>query len=230
MSTRHTNADHPARCWGAAIAFAAMAILLFGHSSRATPFPTTFRCDLDGKVVYHVDMPCCDQFNPLYDAYWNYICSPDGGFSGRGAGDCPSGMTFCGCMQVDSSVKQLVDSACSYRISTAAIRITHLVQSTYDPYCYFPQFTFIGESVPASLQNREWPLDEVLGLCGKMEALRIKPGNTYACTLWTLTQGQCWPLRVRLAEPFSLNGLDTARQWIYPDTAAPLVKTQFVFF
>jgi hypothetical protein len=224
MSTRQTNTDHPAPCLGTVIAFAAAVILIAGHSSRAA----IYRCDLDGKVVYHVEMGCCDQLNPLYDAYWNFICCPDGGFTGHGDGSCPSGMTFCGCMQVDSSVKQLVDSACSYSVNTAAIRITRLAYNSYNSYV--PQFAFVGESVPAPLRNREWPIDEVLGLCGKMETLRIKQGNTYACTLWTLEKGQCWPLRVRLAEPFSLSGLDTARQWIYPDTAAALGKTQFVFF
>ena len=218
---------HLIRSRWAAFTFAAMVILLFYHSLIAA----TYRCDLDGKVVYHVEMGCCDIPNPLYDANGSYICSPDGGFTGTGDGSCPSGMVFCGCMEVDSSVvTELADAKCDYSMSTSEIRITRLVKSSYFPYCYAPQLTLLGESVPASLRNRELPLDEVLGLCGKMETLRIKPGNTYPCTLWTLAQGHCWPQRVRLVEPFSLNGLDTSRQWIYPDTAMPGSKIQLLFF
>jgi hypothetical protein len=44
----------------------------------------------NGKDVYYVVMPCCDQPNPLYDVNGNIICYPSGGFSGNGNGKCNS--------------------------------------------------------------------------------------------------------------------------------------------
>ena len=44
---------------------------------------------IDGKVFYYVAAPCCDQFNDLYDARGQRVCSPDGGISGHGDGRCP---------------------------------------------------------------------------------------------------------------------------------------------
>lgn len=41
------------------------------------------------KTVYYVIAQCCDQFNLLLDTNGKTICSPDGGFSGRGDGKCP---------------------------------------------------------------------------------------------------------------------------------------------
>lgn len=42
----------------------------------------------NGNKTYLVIMPCCDFFNPLYDSTGKQICSPTGGFSGRGDGKC----------------------------------------------------------------------------------------------------------------------------------------------
>ncbi len=39
--------------------------------------------------VFYVLSDCCDQYNELYDSECNYLCSPDGGFTGRGDGKCP---------------------------------------------------------------------------------------------------------------------------------------------
>lgn len=47
------------------------------------------RYEIKGKVYYLVYAACCDQFNPLLDAYGQYVCSPSGGFTGRGDGSCP---------------------------------------------------------------------------------------------------------------------------------------------
>jgi hypothetical protein len=41
-----------------------------------------------GKTVYLFSSPCCDFFNPLIDGNCNYLCSPSGGFSGRGDMKC----------------------------------------------------------------------------------------------------------------------------------------------
>jgi hypothetical protein len=43
----------------------------------------------DGRQVFLVIAPCCDQFNPLFDADGSEICAPTGGFAGNGDGSCP---------------------------------------------------------------------------------------------------------------------------------------------
>ena len=40
----------------------------------------------NGKKVYYVVAPCCDQFNELYDSNCNKMGNPDGGFTGNGDG------------------------------------------------------------------------------------------------------------------------------------------------
>jgi hypothetical protein len=42
----------------------------------------------NGKTVYLFRAPCCDQFNTLYDENCKAICSPTGGFTGRGDRKC----------------------------------------------------------------------------------------------------------------------------------------------
>lgn len=51
------------------------------------------RGEFAGKPVYLVVQPCCDQFNPLYDAAGTVICAPSGGFTGQGDGKCPAGLS-----------------------------------------------------------------------------------------------------------------------------------------
>jgi hypothetical protein len=41
-----------------------------------------------GKTVYYFTSNCCDQYNVVYDADCNYLCAPDGGYTGRGDGKC----------------------------------------------------------------------------------------------------------------------------------------------
>lgn len=43
-----------------------------------------------GATAYYVVAPCCDQFNPLWNARGDTICHPSGGFSGHGDGKCPA--------------------------------------------------------------------------------------------------------------------------------------------
>lgn len=43
----------------------------------------------NGKTVYLLTAPCCDQYNTLYDDACQMLCAPTGGFSGRGDGKCP---------------------------------------------------------------------------------------------------------------------------------------------
>lgn len=43
----------------------------------------------DGETYYEVELGCCDHFTELYNQNCELICSPRGGISGGGAGDCP---------------------------------------------------------------------------------------------------------------------------------------------
>ena len=42
----------------------------------------------NGKTVFLLTAPCCDQFNTLYDDSCKMICSPSGGITGRGDRTC----------------------------------------------------------------------------------------------------------------------------------------------
>lgn len=53
---------------------------------------TVVRYLSEGKPYYYVRSPCCDLHNHLYDSDGNYLCAPEGGFTGRGDGKCPSGL------------------------------------------------------------------------------------------------------------------------------------------
>ena len=41
-----------------------------------------------GGQYYYLTAECCDKLNVLYDSNCDYICAPDGGFTGQGEGDC----------------------------------------------------------------------------------------------------------------------------------------------
>ena len=43
----------------------------------------------NGQKVYYFPPRCCDIPSSLYDKNCNFICSPDGGISGGGDGNCP---------------------------------------------------------------------------------------------------------------------------------------------
>lgn len=42
-----------------------------------------------GRAAYFEISPCCDQYNPLFDAQGKQLCSPNGGIVGEGDGRCP---------------------------------------------------------------------------------------------------------------------------------------------
>lgn len=42
----------------------------------------------NGKTVFLVRAPCCDQWNRVYDDSCKIICAPSGGITGRGDGKC----------------------------------------------------------------------------------------------------------------------------------------------
>jgi hypothetical protein len=46
-----------------------------------------------GQPVFYLSMPCCDQFNTVYDGDCNYLGAPDGGLTGRGDGKLPDFFT-----------------------------------------------------------------------------------------------------------------------------------------
>ncbi len=48
-----------------------------------------YRYEYQGQTVYYFRAACCDKFNPIYDTQGKVVCSPDGGFTGRGDGNCP---------------------------------------------------------------------------------------------------------------------------------------------
>jgi hypothetical protein len=47
-----------------------------------------FQHEYKGQKVFLAEMPCCDQFNPLFTEKGDAICSPTGGFAGSGDGKC----------------------------------------------------------------------------------------------------------------------------------------------
>ena len=49
--------------------------------------------EYQGKRVFLFTMPCCDQYNSLYDLNCNVICAPSGGITGKGDGKCPDFQT-----------------------------------------------------------------------------------------------------------------------------------------
>jgi hypothetical protein len=55
----------------------------------ANPPASLSRCKYKGQTVYYRPPRCCDISSSLYDENGNIICSPDGGFTGRGDGKCP---------------------------------------------------------------------------------------------------------------------------------------------
>ena len=42
-----------------------------------------------GQPVFYLTMPCCDQFNTVFDGDCNYLGAPDGGITGKGDGKLP---------------------------------------------------------------------------------------------------------------------------------------------
>ncbi|WP_018478502.1 DUF6970 domain-containing protein [Pontibacter roseus] len=52
------------------------------------PPAAVWQYEYDGQTVYYIPPYCCDVPSQLYDSNCNLICSPDGGFTGRGDGKC----------------------------------------------------------------------------------------------------------------------------------------------
>jgi hypothetical protein len=63
-------------------------IARFTAAPVGNPPLSIYRFEYKDRTVYYVPPQCCDQFSSLYDAEGKIICSPDGGFTGRGDGRC----------------------------------------------------------------------------------------------------------------------------------------------
>lgn len=66
-----------------------MAKTLRGEAVRNPPAMIIEFTLKNGGKYYYVPPYCCDMFSALYDSECNYVCAPDGGFSGQGDGHCP---------------------------------------------------------------------------------------------------------------------------------------------
>ncbi len=65
--------------------------LLIDNGSKEEPPNAPMQVDeylYNEKTVFLSIAQCCDQFDVLYDEECNKICSPSGGFTGRGDGKC----------------------------------------------------------------------------------------------------------------------------------------------
>jgi hypothetical protein len=47
-----------------------------------------WRLQYRGQDAFHFISNCCDRYNPLYDSTGKVLCSPTGGVTGQGDGQC----------------------------------------------------------------------------------------------------------------------------------------------
>lgn len=47
-----------------------------------------WRLQYRGQDAFHFISSCCDRYNPLYDSRGKVFCSPNGGITGQGDGQC----------------------------------------------------------------------------------------------------------------------------------------------
>jgi hypothetical protein len=57
------------------------------------PSGSIWQYEYNGQTVYYISSYCCDIQSQLFDSNCNLICSPDGGFLGKGDGKCPDFLT-----------------------------------------------------------------------------------------------------------------------------------------
>lgn len=60
----------------------------FKKEGVANPPASVWQYEYNGQTVYYIPPRCCDIPSSLYDSNCNLICSPDGGFTGKGDGKC----------------------------------------------------------------------------------------------------------------------------------------------
>jgi hypothetical protein len=63
-------------------------IEVMANEDVRNPPAKVYRYQYRGSVVYFIPQYCCDFPSQLLDDECNQICSPDGGFSGKGDGKC----------------------------------------------------------------------------------------------------------------------------------------------
>ena len=56
---------------------------------KRNPITRILRYQYEGRTVYYISAPCCDQYSDVLDTKGKLICHPDGGITGRGDGKCP---------------------------------------------------------------------------------------------------------------------------------------------
>jgi hypothetical protein len=56
---------------------------------KRNPITRILRYEYEGRSVYYISAPCCDQYSNVYDTRGKLICQPDGGITGKGDGKCP---------------------------------------------------------------------------------------------------------------------------------------------
>lgn len=66
------------------------AIATYQAHPHADAPQSIWRITHHGAPAYYVVAPCCDRYNDLLDAKGEHICSPSGGYAGRGDGRCPA--------------------------------------------------------------------------------------------------------------------------------------------
>ncbi len=52
------------------------------------PPTVVYSYDYKGEKVFYFSAPCCDRYSDLFNAKGEIICHPDGGFTGKGDGEC----------------------------------------------------------------------------------------------------------------------------------------------
>lgn len=55
---------------------------------KGNPITRILRYRYDGRTVYYISAPCCDQYSNVYDTKGRLVCQPDGGITGKGDGKC----------------------------------------------------------------------------------------------------------------------------------------------
>ncbi len=59
------------------------------NNNVTNPPTQVWKWEIDGESYYYITSVCCDQFNNLYNVQCEFVCSPDGGITGNGDGNCP---------------------------------------------------------------------------------------------------------------------------------------------
>jgi hypothetical protein len=54
----------------------------------SNPAGSIWQYDYNGETVFYIPARCCDIPSRLMDNNCNFICSPDGGITGKGDGNC----------------------------------------------------------------------------------------------------------------------------------------------